>query len=165
LGNAAAKLDDVARIELTADAAADEAATLAMEDASGRLGTEDSLSVGISDMPCSWARARGARRRRRRKGVGLNVGKIIFKLWVGMIWRESEGRGKCCSLRICRCDGSQKEYGIGKGLHTCTLSTYPSSTPFHHSTTRLHDASLPNRARLFAHYRPVIEAPCPKYLP
>jgi hypothetical protein len=51
-------------MELTADAAADEAAEAASEVASGRSGIMD-MEPPISEMPWSWASARGARSARR----------------------------------------------------------------------------------------------------
>jgi hypothetical protein len=65
-GDAAAALDDRARIELTAEAAAEEAATAAIEDASGRLGMDDSLRGAISERPISCAAVREVSRARAR---------------------------------------------------------------------------------------------------
>jgi len=65
LGFAAATLDDLARIELMADDAADDAAALAMEVASGRTGTEEKDSGARED---SWSCA-VARRGMERRGM------------------------------------------------------------------------------------------------
>jgi hypothetical protein len=83
-GDAAAALDDLARIELTAEAAAEEAATAAIEDASGRLGMDDSLRGAISERPISCAAAREVSRARARC-----VKEIILSSFEGWIaWKE-----------------------------------------------------------------------------
>jgi len=74
---AAATLDDRGSIELTADDAADDAAALAMEVASGRTGMEEKVSGGREDS-WSWAVARKGRRVRTIK----NEERIFWELWV-----------------------------------------------------------------------------------
>jgi hypothetical protein len=91
-GDAAAALEDRARMELTADAAAEEAADAASEVASGRSGIMD-MEPPISEMPWSWARARGARSARRR----MRGGSILMDGWYG---RGDGWFGRCGCVRL-----------------------------------------------------------------